>query len=134
MPIDAYFAVAAGGALGTIARFWLSGMIANAVGQTFPWDTLAINVAGSFAIGFFAALSGPDGRLLVSGTTRQFVMIGLCGGFTTFSAFSLQTLSLMNDGEWLAAGANVVGSVGLCLISAWLGALAAGAINQLKGA
>jgi CrcB protein len=134
MPIRVYFAVAAGGALGTMARYWLSGVIANAFGQTFPWDTLLINVAGSFAIGFFGALTGPDGRFLVAGTTRQFVMIGLCGGFTTFSAFSLQTLNLLNDGEWIAAGGNVAGSVGLCLLAVWFGSLAGGALNQLKGA
>jgi CrcB protein len=134
MPIEAYFAVAAGGALGTLARYWLSGVIANTFGQTFPWDTLAINIAGSFAIGFFAALTGPNGRLLVGGTTRQFVIIGLCGGFTTFSAFSLQTLNLVNEGEWLAAGGNAVGSVVLCLAAAWLGMIAAAALNQIKGA
>jgi CrcB protein len=126
--------VAAGGALGTLARYWLSGVIANAFGQTFPWDTLIINVTGSFVIGFFGTLTGPDGRFFVSGTTRQFVMIGLCGGFTTFSAFSLQTLNLANDGEWLAAGGNVLGSVVLCLLFVWLGAIAGAALNQLKGA
>jgi CrcB protein len=134
MPFQIYLAVAAGGALGTVARYALSGVVANAFGQTFPWGTLIINVAGSFVIGFFGALSGPDGRLLVSGTTRQFVMIGLCGGFTTFSSFSLQTLNLMNDGEWLYAGANVLGSVALCLLFVWLGAMAGAAINQFKGA
>lgn len=134
MPIETYFAVAVGGALGTVARYWLSGVIAHAVGQTFPWGTLAINVAGSFVIGFFGALTGPDGRLLVSGTMRQFVMIGVCGGFTTFSAFSWQTLNLMNEGEWAAAGWNVLGSVVLCLVFVWFGALAAGVLNQLKGA
>ncbi len=61
-------------------------------------------------------------------------MIGLCGGFTTFSAFSLQTLNLVNDGDRLFAGGNVAGSVVLCLLAVWLGALAAGALNQLKGA
>lgn len=134
MPVQTYFAVAVGGALGTAARYWLSGVIANAFGQTFPWDTLVINIAGSFVIGFFGALTGPDGRLLVGTTTRQFVMIGLCGGFTTFSAFSFQTLNLMNEGEWAAAGGNVLGSVILCLVFVWLGTLAAAAVNQLKGA
>ncbi|HEY3778156.1 MAG TPA: fluoride efflux transporter CrcB [Rhizomicrobium sp.] len=133
MPIDAYLAVAAGGALGTLARYWLSGVIANTFGQTFPWDTLLINIVGSFLIGFFAALTGPDGRFLVGGTARQFVMVGLCGGFTTFSAFSLQTLNLVSDGEWLAAGGNVAGSVAICLIAVWLGALSAAALDQLKG-
>jgi CrcB protein len=134
MPFQMYLAVAAGGALGTASRYFLSGVIANAFGQTFPWGTLVINVTGSFVIGFFGTLTGPDGRYLVSGTTRQFVMVGVCGGYTTFSSFSLQTLNLMNDREWLYAGANVVGSVCLCMLFVWLGVIAAAALNQLKGA
>ena len=128
-----YLLLALGGALGTLARYWLSGVVANTIGQTFPWGTIAVNVTGSFLIGFFATLTGPDGRFLVSGSTRQFVMIGLCGGYTTFSSFSLQTLNLLNEGEWLYAGGNVVASVVLCLIFVWLGAVTAAAINQLKG-
>lgn len=129
-----YLAVAAGGALGTVARYFLSGVVANAFGQTFPWGTLLINVTGSFIIGFFATLTSPDGRFLVSATERQFVMTGICGGYTTFSSFSLQTLNLMNDGEWLYAAGNVAGSVFLCMLFVWLGATAAAALNQLKGA
>jgi len=134
MPIQTYLAVAAGGALGTVARYFLSGVVANAFGQTFPWGTLIINVTGSFVIGFFGTLTGPDGRILVGGTVRQFVMVGICGGYTTFSSFSLQTLNLASDGEWLYAGANILGSVALCLIFVWLGAICAAALNQLKGA
>jgi CrcB protein len=129
-----YLIVAAGGALGTAARYFLSGLVANAFGQTFPWGTLIINVTGSFIIGFFGTLTGPDGRFLVSGTARQFVMVGVCGGYTTFSSFSLQTLSLANDGEWLQAAGNITASVFLCLLFVWLGATAAAALNQLKGA
>jgi len=129
-----YLAVIAGGALGTGARYFVSGAVANAFGQTFPWGTLTVNVVGSFIIGFFWTLTAPDGRLFVSGGTRQFVMTGLCGGFTTFSSFSLQTLNLMQDGEWLYAGGNVVGSVTLCLLFVWLGSFAASFLNQLKGA
>jgi CrcB protein len=114
-------------------RYFLSGLIANAIGQTFPWGTLVINVTGSFIIGFFGTLTGPDGRFLVSGATRQFVMVGMCGGYTTFSSFSLQTLNLMNDGEWLQASGNVLASVILCLLFVWLGATLAAALNQLKG-
>ncbi|MGH6829486.1 MAG: fluoride efflux transporter CrcB [Rhizomicrobium sp.] len=132
--LQLYIAVAVGGALGTAARYFLSGAVAHAFGETFPWGTLLINVTGSFAIGFFATLTGPDGRLLVSGTVRQFVMVGVCGGYTTFSSFSLQTLNLMNDREWFYAGANVLGSVFLCLVFVWLGALSAAALNQIKGA
>jgi CrcB protein len=134
MPFQMYLIVAAGGALGTAARYFLSGLVANSFGQTFPWGTLIINATGSFIIGFFGGLTGPDGRFLVSDTARQFVMVGICGGYTTFSSFSLQTLSLVNDGEWLSATGNVVGSVSLCLLFVWLGATAAAALNQLKGA
>jgi CrcB protein len=134
MPFQLYLAVALGGALGTLGRYAISGLIANAFGETFPWGTLMVNVSGSFVIGFFATLTAPDGRLFVGGTTRQFVMTGLCGGYTTFSSFSLQTLNLMRDGEWLYAGGNIAGSVGLCLLFVWLGSLAALAVNQLKGA
>ncbi|HXS07816.1 MAG TPA: fluoride efflux transporter CrcB [Rhizomicrobium sp.] len=129
-----YLAVAAGGALGTVARYFLSGLVASTFGETFPWGTLIINVTGSFIIGFFGTLTGPDGRILVSGTTRQFVMVGLCGGYTTFSSFSLQTLNLMSDGEWAHASANVFGSVGLCLLFVWFGSVSAALLNQLKGA
>jgi len=134
MPFQMYLAIAAGGAVGTIGRYFFSGLLANAIGQTFPWGTLFVNVTGSFVIGMFAALTGPDGRFLVSGMTRQFVMVGVCGGYTTFSSFSIQTLNLMNDGEWLQAGGNVVGSVVLCLLFVWIGAAAGAALNQLKGA
>ena len=134
MALQMYLAVALGGALGTVGRYFLSGVVANAFGETFPWGTLIINITGSFVIGFFGALTGPDGRLFVSGTTRQFVMVGFCGGYTTFSSFSLQTLNLMNDREWFYAGANIFGSVILCLLFVWLGAIAAAALNQLNGA
>jgi fluoride exporter len=127
-----YLWVALGGALGTTARYWLSGVVARSVGETFPWGTLVINVTGSFVIGCFGALTGPDGRVFVGSTARQFVMIGMCGGYTTFSSFSLQTLNLMNDGEWLQAGANVVLSVLLCMIAVWVGVVLAGSINAMR--
>ena len=129
-----YLAVALGGALGTVGRYFISGVVANAFGETFPWGTLIINITGSFVIGFFATLAAPDGRLMVSSTTRQFVMVGLCGGYTTFSSFSLQTLNLMRSGEWAPAAGNMIGSVAFCMIGVWLGAISAAAINQLKGA
>ena len=94
-----YLLVALGGALGTIARYALSGFVATHFGETFPWGTMIINITGSLVIGFFATLTGPDGRVFVGSEIRQFVMMGLCGGFTTFSSFSLQTLSLARDGE-----------------------------------
>jgi len=116
-----YFWVALGGAIGSAGRYWLSGVIANRYGQTFPWGTLAINVTGSFVIGFFARLTDPSGRHTVAPSIRTFFMIGICGGYTTFSSFSLQTLVLAQEGEWLYAGANTVGSVVLCLAAVWLG-------------
>jgi fluoride exporter len=127
-----YFWVAAGSALGGAARYWLSGVAARLVGETFPWGTLLINVLGSFVIGFFGTLTGPDGRLFVASTGRQFVMVGICGGFTTFSSFSLQTLSLINDGEWLSASGYVAGSVALCLIAVWAGYVLALGLNVMK--
>ena len=127
-----YVWVALGGAVGTTARYWLSGVVARSVGETFPWGTLVINVTGSFVIGFFGALTGPDGRVFVGSTARQFVMIGICGGYTTFSSFSLQTLNLMNDGEWFRAGANVCLSVLLCMIAVWVGVVLANLINAMR--
>ena len=121
-----------GSALGGVARYWCTGVAARIFGETFPWGTLLVNVTGSFIIGFFATLTGPDGRIFAGTTVRQFVMIGLLGGFTTFSSFSLQTLNLANDGEWLQAGGNIVGSVVLCLLAVWLGHLLAVSINALK--
>jgi len=122
-----------GSVLGGVARYWLSGLAAHHIGETFPIGTLIVNVTGSFVIGFFATLTGPDGRIFVGTDARQFVMTGICGGYTTFSSFSLQTLSLAQDGEWTLAGLNVVVSVVLCLLAVWLGYIAAAALNQLKG-
>jgi fluoride exporter len=109
-----YFVVAIGGALGSVGRFWLSGAIAQRFGETFPAGTLLVNISGSLIIGFFAALTGPDGRIWASPNFRQFFMIGVLGGYTTFSSFSLQTLTLARDGEWLFATLNALGSLVLC--------------------
>lgn len=122
--------VAAGGALGSILRYWCSGLVANAFGQTFPFGTLAVNVVGSFLIGMVAVVLGPDGRLLLAPEHRQLILVGLFGGFTTFSSFSLQTLALVQDGEWLYAAANILLSVVLCLAGVWLGWLLGMAINR----
>lgn len=123
------FWVAAGAALGGVARYGLSGLIARGFGETFPWGTLIVNVVGSFLIGVIAVVTGPDGRLLVGTAARQFMMVGVLGGFTTFSSFSLQTLTLIQDGEWLYAAGNVLSSVLFCLAAVWLGAVAGNAIN-----
>lgn len=127
-----YLWIAIGSALGGISRYWCSVMAARMLGETFPWGTLIVNVAGSFIIGFFATLTGPDGRVFVSSNARQFVLVGFCGGFTTFSSFSLQTLALMQDGEWLRVSGNVVGSVVLCLLAVWAGYVAAVLLNATK--
>ena len=129
----AYLWIAVGGALGSVARFWFSGVIGRRFGETFPWGTLLVNVSGSFAIGLLAALAEPGGRRFISPTGRQFLMYGLCGGYTTFSSFSLQTLTLMQEGEWLPAAGNVTASVFLCLAAVWLGHIAALRLNILRG-
>jgi CrcB protein len=128
-----YLWIAFGSALGGMARYACSNLAVAWLGPTFPWGTLIINVLGSFVIGFFGALTGPDGRLLVAGDTRQFVMVGLCGGYTTFSSFSLQTLNLAQQGDFMRAGLNIGASVVLCLLSVWLGYVAAAAFNAVKG-
>ena len=128
-----YLLIALGGAIGSVARHGLSSLTANYLGATFPWGTLIVNVSGSFVIGFFATLAGPDGRMMVSGDMRQFVTVGICGGYTTFSSFSLQTLNLVQDGELLQAGGNILGSVALCLAAVWLGYAAAASLNMVRG-
>ncbi len=125
-----YVLVALGGAIGGTLRYWLSGMIADATGGTFPWDTIVINLTGSAVIGFFATLTGPDGRIFIPGEWRTFILVGLCGGYTTFSSFSLQTLTLLQDGEWLPAGMNILLSVALCLVAVWLGHAGAMMLNR----
>jgi CrcB protein len=128
-----YLWIALGSALGGVARYGCSSLIATWFGETFPWGTLAVNVVGSFVIGFFATLTGPDGRWLVPPDARQFVMVGVCGGYTTFSSFSWQTLALIRQGDLVGAGWNTAGSLALCMAAVWLGYLAAAALNQVKG-
>lgn len=118
-----YILVAVGGALGSLARFWVGDYVGTRFGATFPWGTLIVNITGSFLIGFFYSVTGTEGRWQVQPTIRAFLMAGICGGYTTFSTFSLQTLNLIQDGQWLYAGANVIFSVVLCMIGVWLGYL-----------
>jgi len=127
-----YIWIAVGSALGGMARYFCSGLTARLIGETFPWGTFVVNVAGSFIIGFFATFTGPDGRVYASSTARQFVMTGFCGGYTTFSSFSLQTLNLMNDGEWFRAGGNIGVSVVCCMMAVWAGYLVAASLNSMK--
>ena len=127
-----YLWIALGGALGSVARYGLSSLIAARFGELFPWGTLIVNISGCFVIGFFAGLTGPDGRVMVSPDLRTFVTVGICGGYTTFSSFSLQTLNLLRDREWLYAGGNVVLSVVLCLAAVALGYGLGLVFNNLK--
>ncbi len=123
-----YLWVAIGSALGGMARYWCSGAAARLIGEWFPWGTLIVNVTGSFIIGAFAALSATEGRFLIPPEVRIFVTVGLCGGYTTFSSFSLQTFALWREGEWLWAGANSLFSFVLCLLAVWLGHVAVAAV------
>ena len=100
---------------------------------TFPWGTIIVNITGCFIIGFFNTLTGTESRWMVSPATRTFFILGVCGGYTTFSSFSLQTLNLINDGEWLYAGANILFSLALCLAGVWLGHVSAVCLNSMKG-
>jgi CrcB protein len=119
-----YVLVAIGGALGSMARYGCSRAVALSYGETFPWGTLAVNIAGSFIIGFTAAVSGPDSRLIVSPNVRTFIMVGFCGGFTTFSSFSLQTLQLIQNGDAAEAFGNVLLSVAACMAGVTIGYMA----------
>jgi CrcB protein len=116
-----YVWIAVGGALGSIARHWCTGVATALFGAAFPWGTLFINILGSFVIGLFFALTGPGGRFDVPLDAKLFVMTGICGGYTTFSTFSLETLRLMQDRQYGSAALNAVGSVLLCLLGVWLG-------------
>jgi CrcB protein len=124
-----YLLVAIGSALGGMARQWCGVMVARQWGAEFPWGTIAINILGSFVIGGFAALTDAEGRWPLGGMARQFVMVGICGGYTTFSSFSLQSLNLLRDGLWLEAGANILLSVALCLAAVALGHFLAMQVN-----
>jgi len=141
--MTAYLWIALGGALGSVGRFWMSGFVAeqcaatlarftgNRLTEVFPWGTLTVNVVGSLIIGLAGALTAPDGRLfLPPQVNHHFLMLGVMGGFTTFSSFSLQTLNLMRDGQWIMATANVMLSVLLCMIAVWLGHLLGTTLNR----
>jgi CrcB protein len=117
-----YLLIALGGALGSVVRYALNNLIEQQLsGSAFPWGTLVINVTGSLLIGLFSTLTGPDGRWVVANEGRLFFMTGVCGGYTTFSAFSLQTLSLIRLGDWQRAAAYIAASVILCLVAVWVG-------------
>ena len=121
--------VAVGGAIGSVARYACTGLVDRALGGSFPWGTLLVNVVGSFVIGVAAALAVPEGRLFLPANTRLFLMFGICGGFTTFSSFSLQTLDLLRSGAVLRASINIAASLLLCIGAAALGHAAAAHVN-----
>jgi CrcB protein len=124
-----YVMVAIGGAVGSVVRFWISTLLAKRFTETFPIGTLAVNVSGSFIIGVLAALAKSEA---FSSSTRAFLMVGVCGGYTTFSSFSLQSLQLLQNGNYYYAGLNTVLSFVLCMIAVWLGYLAGLAVSPAK--
>ncbi len=126
-----YGYVAAGSVLGGVARYLLSLLVELIPG--FPWATLFVNVTGSFIIGFYSTLSGPDGRLFASARQRQFVMTGFCGGYTTFSTFSLETFRLLEAGMARTALLYIAVSIVTWLVAVWLGHALASRLNRLKG-
>ncbi len=115
-----YALVAVGGAIGSAGRFWLAGAVARLTGPAFPWGTVLINILGSCLIGWLAGIS-IHGRVADAAGLRAFAMAGVCGGFTTFSSFSLQTLELLREGQPGQAAANAIGSVVLCVAATALG-------------
>src|SRR5688500_2602942 len=115
--MKAYLLIALGSGLGGMARHWLSTMITARSSSAFPWGTFVVNVLGSALIGL--VLAAPESRL--SPATRQFLAVGILGGFTTFSAFSAQTLSLFQNGKAALGGAYALASVLICLVGCWIG-------------
>jgi len=128
-----YGAVAAGSMIGGTLRALASLGAAALWGTGFPFATLLVNVVGSFLIGFYATLTGPGGRVFAGARQRQFFMAGFCGGLTTFSMFSLETLMLAQDGALAAAGLNIGLSVVSWLTAVWLGHMLALRLNRLRG-
>ena len=127
-----YFSVIAGGILGSLLR-WVVALVLPAIDGGFPWPTLFANVTGSFIIGFYAALTGPDGRLFVDPRTRQFVMTGICGGYTTFSGFTVEMLRFVQGGDLRQAAIYLGVSVLSWLLAVWLGDIAARRLNNRTG-
>lgn len=115
-------AIALGGAIGTLFRYWVSTAVHNVVSRDFPYGTLLINVSGSLVMGFLYVLLME--RLAVGVELRSGILIGILGGYTTFSSFSMETLLLFEDGERMKALANIILSVSLCLVAVWLGVIA----------
>lgn len=127
--VTTYLWIALGGALGSVGRYWVSTLAVARWGNAFPWGTLLINVSGSLLIGVIA---GCNSGWLAGDNTRKFLMVGICGGFTTFSAFSLQTLELIQKGDITRASMNILASVALCLLAVWAGHLLATTVCSQK--
>jgi CrcB protein len=127
-----YLLIALGGALGSVARHWLTETVTAHLDGPFPWGTFLVNVSGCLVIGFVASVAGAGARPFASNEARTFLMVGVCGGYTTFSAFSLQTVNLLRLGDWPRAVAYVLGSVVLCLVGVWLGHLLAHAVSPAR--
>lgn len=125
-----YLWIGLGSALGGMARHAVNVAATARWGQAFPWGTIAINVSGSFLIGLLFAVTADGGRWPANLAARHFLLTGLMGGYTTFSAFSLQTLNLLRLGETGAAAVNVLLSVGVCLLAAWGGLVLGGLLNR----
>ncbi len=119
--MGAWVAVALGGAIGSVGRFWLASVMTALTGPRYPWGTLLINVLGSFVIGLVGGFTLTPGRVGVHPDIRIFLMTGVCGGFTTFSAFSLQTLELLQAGDVVPALGYGAGSVVLCVLATYAG-------------
>jgi len=129
-----YLWVAIGGALGSMMRYGFSGLVAQLTGQTFPYGTMFVNVTGALLIGMLASLSATESRFFIPASARIFLMTGVCGGYTTFSTFSLESFNLLREGDILPAFANMFLSVVLCVLAVWIGYVAAFALSRLRGA
>lgn len=129
----AYLWVAIGGALGSMMRYGFSGVVAQLTGGTFPYGTMFVNVSGALLIGIFASLSVPESRFFIAAPARIFLMTGICGGYTTFSTFSLESFNLLRQGEVRSAFANMLLSVVLCIFAVWIGYAAAFALSRSRG-
>jgi len=123
MQMDMILVVGAGGGVGAVLRYLASGAVYRWTSSDFPYGTLAVNVLGSLLLGFIVQLA--ESRTGPGPLMKMFLTVGLCGGFTTFSTFSLETMKLFMEGSYLAAAANAAGSVLLCLFGVWLGVLLA---------